>query len=726
MSNRFEGQLPEPTVERLANAIHDRYVRALPERERAEARRWDELSLDARDQNRSQVRDIPTKLANVGREIVTSPERCALNEREVDFLARAEHDRWMSLARAQGYVYGPRQSTGGPKTHPDLVPWEELDDVAREKDRAAVRSIPELLESVGLGVAAVANPHGDLPAGIPDEMRLRIGVIGYEALTDQSKVATAIGAVIEHIERALEPDDHSAGYRLEVDLVLMASPRSTELLTATNDLSICRRNVHVVRKRTAHRSGTDDADNRSEVDVDVVSFEVNPVADAVLLTEVRVHGTSEPAHPVEPVEHPIESGDSEYLELTGDLPYKPEDGGLWLRFAQEVADRSDVILVMSRRRRMLHRRAAWVVEAMRYSRERRFRTFVAQPHTGRLLRKPHFRPDYALYARNKDPLPVRPPDSKASSIANDDPCLHQYVTAVHEYFEPYHARADLLAIKRKRLYYIAGAIVLVSAALALGAFAVRVLLTPETHWLRIVEVGAVSIAAGVQMVSTSRAWSRGWLTYRGLAERLRSAEFLAIAGHTTPRHPDARQHTGTEPWVATTAWEIWDRWTRTGVDRGRVSTHYVLSYLRKEWVVDQWDHHQRRMKRCTQREREFRTLSVLATLATVALLSLIATGALDDRHLSAFEFAAFLMPVGVGVHAGIREQREWRHYLVRSRDTARHLEVLAASFADLQSEIDGDRLVERLHDLALQVDEVVRHDLTDWFRSMELTEIRAD
>ena len=63
-------------------------------------------------------------------------------------LAQTEHERWWAQKRAAGYVFGPVRSDVE-KTHPCMVPWEQLSEAEREKDREAVRDIPERMAAAG-------------------------------------------------------------------------------------------------------------------------------------------------------------------------------------------------------------------------------------------------------------------------------------------------------------------------------------------------------------------------------------------------------------------------------------------------------------------------------------------------------------------------------------------------------------------------------------------------
>jgi hypothetical protein len=72
---------------------------------------------------------------------------------DVEILARIEHRRWMAERFLDGWQYGATRNDQQ-KLHPDLVPWEELDESTREYDRKPVMQIPSLLESVGLHVVS--------------------------------------------------------------------------------------------------------------------------------------------------------------------------------------------------------------------------------------------------------------------------------------------------------------------------------------------------------------------------------------------------------------------------------------------------------------------------------------------------------------------------------------------------------------------------------------------
>jgi hypothetical protein len=95
--------------------------------------------------------------------LTTAPARADLDlpPELLEELARGEHGRWARDLKSKGWRYteGSKDATG--KRHPLLVPWEELPEPEREKDRDAVRGLPRMLSMVGYElVLPEERPHG--------------------------------------------------------------------------------------------------------------------------------------------------------------------------------------------------------------------------------------------------------------------------------------------------------------------------------------------------------------------------------------------------------------------------------------------------------------------------------------------------------------------------------------------------------------------------------------
>ncbi|MGQ0574806.1 MAG: NAD-binding protein [Pseudonocardia sp.] len=141
------------TVERLARALHARYLAAYADGTQASHVPWRALDEPFRADNREQAEHIGTKLATVDAVIVPAAPGLpgfAMTDGEVERLAEMEHERWMAVKRRAGVRHGAERT---PTTHPDMIGWDDgLTETAKEKDRMFVRGVPALLAAEGLAI----------------------------------------------------------------------------------------------------------------------------------------------------------------------------------------------------------------------------------------------------------------------------------------------------------------------------------------------------------------------------------------------------------------------------------------------------------------------------------------------------------------------------------------------------------------------------------------------
>ncbi len=107
---------------------------------------------------RAVVGDIPNKLRHLGYELAPSygqrPSEIAISDADIEQLAIREHDRWMAERRRSGWTYAATRDNAR-KHHPLLVPWENLSDEEKEKDRDPIRNLPKLVERAGFRVRRI-------------------------------------------------------------------------------------------------------------------------------------------------------------------------------------------------------------------------------------------------------------------------------------------------------------------------------------------------------------------------------------------------------------------------------------------------------------------------------------------------------------------------------------------------------------------------------------------
>ncbi len=144
------------TYEILAHAIHEEYMRHMREQgftlqTNPSMVPWEELPESLKESNRAQAEHIRVKLETIGCDIAMSTDWDAplfeFSPKEIELLAEMEHKRWVEEKLHKGWKYRPTRDDKA-KTHPCLVPWNELPDDERGKDRDLVRHIPAFLVRV--------------------------------------------------------------------------------------------------------------------------------------------------------------------------------------------------------------------------------------------------------------------------------------------------------------------------------------------------------------------------------------------------------------------------------------------------------------------------------------------------------------------------------------------------------------------------------------------------
>ena len=163
--------LSSPMIKNLARAIHSRYLqkmRSLDANQETDLKNtitnyqddsesqvrteFDNLPEDIKYSNRDNALHIPTKLLSVGYKIRPVKKgfksvTLHLNKVEIEMMASIEHIRWSWDKRLNGWIYGTVKDISN-KVHPGLIPYQELPESEKEKDRELVRLIPYLLQDI--------------------------------------------------------------------------------------------------------------------------------------------------------------------------------------------------------------------------------------------------------------------------------------------------------------------------------------------------------------------------------------------------------------------------------------------------------------------------------------------------------------------------------------------------------------------------------------------------
>ena len=296
----------------------------------------------------------------------------------------------------------------------------------------------------------------------------------------------------------------------------------------------------------------------------------------------------------------------------------------------------------------------------------------------------------------------------------------EYLQAICNKILPHYIHADILAGRFQNLYYKAGSLVYALAAAAISVAAFQALFL--FNWPKIVIIEIVFIVAVfiIFWLGSRQRWHSKWIDYRFLAERFRSAIFMAVANVNVtalrpPRHLSLSY--SSQVWMVSAFSSIWSQLPRL---HGPGSSGFkgMKKFLLVAWIDDQIRYHNDKSKR---HQRRYRRMSLAGNILfgftfIAALLHILQVG--HDLFHRLFAFMAVAFPAIAMAFSAIRTHREYLRNAKRSTEMVRHLEEIKEQMKTAQN-------LESFLTLVCEVEETMLHENEDWrvvvrFHELEL------
>jgi hypothetical protein len=278
-----------------------------------------------------------------------------------------------------------------------------------------------------------------------------------------------------------------------------------------------------------------------------------------------------------------------------------------------------------------------------------------------------------------------------------------------EYILRHYVRTDLVALYYQHLYHRMESVIYALALAAVAIAAFQVLFIPEQSMLLIVEVALMLAALVIVGIIRRKRWHSKWIDYRFLAERFRSALFMAVpnidvATLRPPRHLSLSY--SSKDWMVSTFSAAWIQRPRAA-DAGSYEVEGLRCFLCEAWLEDQIRYHDKtRMRHYQRHVRMGRASYIMFGLTVCAVLLHIAN---FGPHLLEFVFAfmAIIFPaIGASI-AAIRTHRDYLRNSMRSAEMVRHLKELKIKMM-LVKDFGG------LLKLLKETEETMLHENEDW------------
>lgn len=145
-------------LELLPRRLHGHYLQRQREDSAQETYsmvEWCRLPFDLQEDNRSVADHLWAKARDLDLRIAAGSIDYDVHrdQKDIDGLAAAEHRRWIASRAVAGWRFGATLSQSE-RTHPLMIPWTQLTETERAKDREIICQLPEVLHAAGL----VAQP----------------------------------------------------------------------------------------------------------------------------------------------------------------------------------------------------------------------------------------------------------------------------------------------------------------------------------------------------------------------------------------------------------------------------------------------------------------------------------------------------------------------------------------------------------------------------------------
>jgi len=295
----------------------------------------------------------------------------------------------------------------------------------------------------------------------------------------------------------------------------------------------------------------------------------------------------------------------------------------------------------------------------------------------------------------------------------------QAKSMVRKLLIPHYARASIVALRFQKYYKRTGNAVYACSALAVASVASGVLF--HFHNAYILEFSLLFLILCAVLGSERIGAHKRWIETRFLAERIRSAIFLAAAGvevspiYLPPYMGAAHRQ---DDWMVMAFQEIWERTPpMTGCSREQCSL--LSTFICRSWLDGQIQYHSKKAKTSHRRSHafEFTGWALFAAALLLAAVHVFFPMAESEQSKeNALIFFALWLPALAAAIEGIRKHNEYSRIATLSENMEESLRELKQRFEEVRSN-------ESLDVLLRETDELMLRETQSWLMLMRFLKL---
>ena len=292
-----------------------------------------------------------------------------------------------------------------------------------------------------------------------------------------------------------------------------------------------------------------------------------------------------------------------------------------------------------------------------------------------------------------------------------------------EWILPYYTRADALADRWQTRYRRFSNTLFFAAAGAVIAVTAQVLFAPEQPRLVGIEIALLVMVLATLVLGRRLRVHERWISCRVLAERFRSALFLALLG-TEPQLENLSEHAGldsTGQWARRAFDEVWR--SRPKAAPPSSVTDALKSFVTAALIDDQLRYHNRATEAHHRRQTRLTRASYLLFGTTLVAASLHAADIGGSDSGGGFTLAntltllAVALPAIAGALASVQAQRQYPRSLERSKAMAHRLHIAREEMLKAPD-------LESVQAVARETENILLQESNDWLVTVHFQGIK--